>query len=114
MQETQEMWVWSLGQEDPLEEEMASYSSIFARKISWTEGPGLDHKELGMTERAHPHTCQWAKDVYWLVSDFGIKILHPNPFWFTAILSVNKQDNDFCHIRNTGSMNELVTRKGLV
>ena len=28
MQETQEMWIWHLGQEDPLEEGMASHSSI--------------------------------------------------------------------------------------
>ena len=37
MQETQ---VQSLGQEDPLEEEMATHSSILARKIPWTEEPG--------------------------------------------------------------------------
>ena len=36
----QETWVQSLGQEDPLEEEMATYSSILAWKISWTEEPG--------------------------------------------------------------------------
>ena len=30
MQEKQEMWVQSLGQEDPLEEEMATHSSIIA------------------------------------------------------------------------------------
>ena len=29
-----------LGQEDPLEKEMATYSSILAWKISWTEEPG--------------------------------------------------------------------------
>ena len=42
MQETlvQEMQVQSLGQEDPLEEEMATHFSILARKISWTEEPG--------------------------------------------------------------------------
>ena len=34
------MWVWSLGQEDPLEEGMATYSSILAWRISWTEEPG--------------------------------------------------------------------------
>ena len=39
MQETQEMWVRSLGQEDLLEEEMATDSSILAWKISWTEKP---------------------------------------------------------------------------
>ena len=34
------MWVRSLGLEDPLEEEMATYSSILAWEISWTEEPG--------------------------------------------------------------------------
>ena len=38
--ETQEMWVWSLGWEDPLEEEMAPHSSILAWEIPWTEEPG--------------------------------------------------------------------------
>ena len=36
----QEMWVWSLGQEDPLEKEIATHSRIFAGKIPWTEEPG--------------------------------------------------------------------------
>ena len=40
MQEMQEMQVQSLVQEDPLEEEMATRSSILARKIPWTEQPG--------------------------------------------------------------------------
>ena len=40
MQETQEMRVWSLGQEDPLEEGMANQSSILAWKIPWTKEPG--------------------------------------------------------------------------
>ena len=40
MQEAQETWVWSLGQDDPLEEEMATHSSILAGKIPWTEEPG--------------------------------------------------------------------------
>ena len=35
----QETWVLSLGWEDPLEKEMATHSSIFAWKISWTEEP---------------------------------------------------------------------------
>ena len=37
MQETQ---VQSLGQEDPLEEGMATHSSILAWRMSWTEEPG--------------------------------------------------------------------------
>ena len=35
----QETWVWSLGGEGPLEEEMESHSSILARRIPWTEEP---------------------------------------------------------------------------
>ena len=36
----QETWVQSLGQEDPLEKEMATHSSILAQEIPWTEDPG--------------------------------------------------------------------------
>ena len=35
-----EIWVWSLGQEDPLEKGMATHSSILAWRIPWTEKPG--------------------------------------------------------------------------
>ena len=35
-----ETWVRSLGQEDPLEKEMATHSSTLAWKIPWTEKPG--------------------------------------------------------------------------
>ena len=45
MQQTQETWVQSLGQEDPLEEEMAIHSSILAWKTPWAEDPvGLKSK----------------------------------------------------------------------
>ena len=40
MQKTQEAQVRSLGQGDPLEKEMATHSSILARKITWIEEPG--------------------------------------------------------------------------
>ena len=40
MQESQETQVGSLGQEDPLEEEMAAHSSVLAWEILWTEEPG--------------------------------------------------------------------------
>ena len=54
----QEMQVQSMGWEDPLEEEMATHSSILAWKIPWTEEPGGPQsmglkKELDMTEHAH-------------------------------------------------------------
>ena len=40
MQEIQELWVRSLGWEDPLEESMATHFSILAWRILWTEVPG--------------------------------------------------------------------------
>ena len=50
-----ETQVWPLGQEDPLEKEMASLSSILAWRIPWTEEAGglqsIGHKELDTTER---------------------------------------------------------------
>ena len=46
MQEMQETWVRSLDQEDPLEKEMATDSSILASKIPWAEEPdGLQSME---------------------------------------------------------------------
>jgi len=36
----QETWVRFLGQEDPMEKEMATHASILAWEIQWTEGPG--------------------------------------------------------------------------
>ena len=49
----QETWVWSLGQEDTLEKETATHSSILAWKISRTEEPGklqFTELQLHMTE----------------------------------------------------------------
>ena len=40
MQETEEIRVRSLGGEDPLKEEMATYSSVLAWRILWAEEPG--------------------------------------------------------------------------
>ena len=60
MQETQEMWVSSLGQEDPLEEEMATHSSVSAEKISWVLAGYRPWgcKEWGVTEQPSVHTVQ--------------------------------------------------------
>ena len=52
MQEMQEMQVQSLVQEDPLEEEMATHSSILAWRILWTEEAGrLQSMGLQRVER---------------------------------------------------------------
>ena len=54
------MWVSSLGEEDPLEEQMATHASILAWKVLWTERAWWVNpwgcKELDMTE--HLHTKQ--------------------------------------------------------
>ena len=69
---TQEVWVWSLGQEDPLKEEMATHSSILAGIIPWTEESGrlqsIGLQRVRMTEatehtQTHMHThgrVKWA------------------------------------------------------
>ena len=50
----QEMWVRSLGREDPLEQEMATHSSVLALEIPWTEESGglqsMSCKELDTTK----------------------------------------------------------------
>ena len=54
----QETCVRSLGQEDPLEKEMATHSSILAWRIAWTEEPGrlqFTGCWSDMTERLHFH-----------------------------------------------------------
>ena len=48
----QETWVQSLGQENPLEKEMADFSSIPAWKIPWTEEPG-GLQSMGSKRDAH-------------------------------------------------------------
>ena len=45
----EETWVQSPGEEDPLEEGMATHSSILSWRIPWTEEP-VGCKELAMTE----------------------------------------------------------------
>ena len=58
----QETQIQSLGQEDPLEEEMATHSSTLGWKIPWTEEPGRIQsmgwrgvEESNMTDRLHFH-----------------------------------------------------------
>ena len=58
----QETWVQSLGQEDILEKEMATHSSILTSRIPWTEKPGV-FQSLGLQRVRHdwgnfPRTVQ--------------------------------------------------------
>ena len=58
MQETQETWVQSLGQEGLLKEEMATHSSMLFWKVPWIDGLGrlLVHKDSDMTEQLSMNT----------------------------------------------------------
>ena len=52
IQEPQKTRVWSLGREDPLEEGIATHSSILAWRIPWTEEPGkLQSMGLQVSQR---------------------------------------------------------------
>ena len=63
-----ELQVWSLGQEDFLEKEMATHSNILAWKIPWTEKPGgLQSMELlrvghGLVTISRLHQVQSSKN----------------------------------------------------
>ena len=59
MQETQETWVQSLGQKDPLEEDMATHSSILWGKIQWTEEPG--RLQFTVLQRVGHDWSDWAR-----------------------------------------------------
>ena len=61
----QEMWVWSLGWEDPLEEGMATHSSILVQEVAWAEEPGglqsyspWGHKRVGR-DLATNNSVKW-------------------------------------------------------
>ena len=73
----QESPVRSLGQEDPLEKEMATHSSILAWRIPWTEEPGgyspWGRKESDMTERLCPVSMGFSRQEYWS----GLPFLSP-------------------------------------
>ena len=58
MQETQETWLWSLDQEDPPGEGMATHSSILTWQIPWTEDPGgLQSMRLQRVGHDWAHVC---------------------------------------------------------
>ena len=63
MQGMQETWVQSLGQEDPLEKEIATYANIHAWEIPQMEGSAglqsMGSKELDTTEHAHSQTLSF-------------------------------------------------------
>ena len=66
----QETWVQFLGQEDPMEKEMATHSSILAWEITWTEDPGrlqfMDLQRVGH-DWAHTNKTVIKAAAYWFL-----------------------------------------------
>ena len=58
----QEMEIQSLGQEDPLEKETATCSSIHAWRIPWTEEPGR-LQSIELQRVGYDRACTWAGGV---------------------------------------------------
>ena len=88
----QETWVQSLGQEDPLEEEMVTQSSILAWRIPWTEEPGGLQSTGSQRIRHDVAIKQQHYDQnphFWKVN-FGIQFrtLFPFPSWMVEKLQV--------------------------
>ena len=79
--EMQEIWVPSLGQEDPLEKGMITHSSILAWRIPWTQ-----KSESDMTERlthTHTHTHTYTHT-------------HTHSFWsvFSSQVDISRKKNN--------------------
>ena len=87
MQKMQDMWVRSLGWEDPLEEEVAIHTSILAWKIPWTEEP-VRLQSMGLQIVKH----------YWVTEDSrtGIccvnQLINGRLFFMSLILSKRNSD----------------------
>ena len=69
VQEMKEMWVQFLGREDPLEDGLATHSSIHAWRIPWTEDPVI--QSMGSQRVGH----NWATNAYLLTSVLHALIL---------------------------------------
>ena len=74
------MWVWSLGQEDLLEEGMATHSSMLAWRIPWTEEPG-GLWSIGPQRVRHDWSI-WAYASKSTMSQVGWNISHSKPIGF--------------------------------
>ena len=92
-----ETWVQSLNWEDPLEKRMATYSSIFAWRIPWTEEPGklqsMGHKRLDIPQ--------------WLSYSYANMLIHYKvlPNWLNGKKST-------CQAGDTDSIPELERSPG--
>ena len=87
----QETWVQSLGQEDPLEEGMATHSSILAWRIPWTEEPSrlqsIGSQRVGWLKQLNMNACIYV--IYSLVAQM---IKNPPAMLETWVRSLDWED----------------------
>ena len=85
----QETQVWPLGQEDPMEKEMATHSSTLSWRISWTEEPGglpfMGSQTAGHNRATNIHTYFLWGGVCQIFSPFLIVIIL-RKWWFRFFL----------------------------
>ena len=79
-----EMWVQSLVQEDPLEKEMATHSSTFAWKISWTEKSGRLQSMGSQSQTRLSNFTFTRMEEAVLISSGKAVTNYPAVFWVTA------------------------------
>ena len=104
MQETQ---VWSLGQEDSLEKEMATHSSILYWRISWTEEPGR-LQSMGLQGVRHDWVNNTHSYLFLCLSFFIVKGGPPE------FIDRNKWDNAFERLICIMSDGKCSTKSGIV
>ena len=79
----QETWAQFLGQEDPLEKEMATHSNILVRRIPRTMEPGglqcIGWQKVRLTTHTHPHTHIYTQT-------------HTHTYIICAFMSIYKSD----------------------
>ena len=86
--------VWSLGQEDPLEKDMATHSSVLAWKTPWAEEPGRP-QSMGLQRVRH----DWVNNtsfMRWTGKVWGVvKGSLESPFWSVKTTFVNQRQFSF-------------------
>ena len=92
----QEMQVWSLGQKDPLEKKMATYSSVLPLKMPWTEQPG-GLQSMGSQRVRHNWAYMHSRGIYMRSEKSEQKLWN---LFFKIIIVLSKVQS--CHISQAG------------
>ena len=94
----QETWVWSQDQEDPLEKEKATHSSILAWEIPWTEEPGGlqsmgSQSQTGLSVHTHTYTHALTSRVSAVILLWPL-LSKLSPFWTSFRWTIKCQEEE--------------------